>query len=186
MGQPVLVLDIKPVELPKRIAAKPVLSVVRLQPRDDCFRAWVNPPESFAEFLRSVGTLLRENREPGSVRDAVAQAIPHVGNGEFESEVVQGGPEVVDAIPDDEAKVGGRLVEHFEPCELVKDINIEIRPGSVRAFLAPGSRFGFKALQVVERPVEPRFVVEGHDWQNGGVMADKRGKKLALSGEPSQ
>jgi hypothetical protein len=160
--QSVLILDVKPVELLKWTTPERVLSVVRLQPLNDCLRTWVNPLESLVEFYRSIGTLFREDREPGLVGDGLGEAIPHVGHSKFEGEVVEGGSEVVDAVSDDEAKVSGRLFKHFEPRELVEVINIEIRPSSVRMFLAPGSRFSFKALQVVERPLEPPFVVESH------------------------
>jgi hypothetical protein len=104
-----------------------------------------------------------ENGEPGVVFDAPRKPPPPIDDSEFKDEIVKGGSEVMDAVTNDEAKVGGRLVEHFDPRELVEVINIEIRPSSVRAFFVPGSNFGFKALQVVERPVEPPFVVESHD-----------------------
>jgi hypothetical protein len=86
-----------------------------------------------------------------------------MGQGQLVDEVIEGSTEVVDTVPDDEAEFGGRRFEYFDPRQLVEAINIETRPRSVRAFIAPGSHFGFKAVQVIERSLEPPFVVEGHD-----------------------
>jgi hypothetical protein len=186
MGQPVLVHVGKLVELPEGVAPEPLPSIVGLQPLDVCLRSWVDAPDFVSAFPRRHLPITEDGKfqAPGA---AFGQGVDsNVGEREFVDEVVEGGSEVVDAVSDDEAKVGGRLLQHFEPRELVEFINIELRPNSVRAFLGPGFHFGFKVLQVMERPVEPPFVVEGHDWQNGGVRVDKRGKKLTLSGEPSQ
>lgn len=160
--QPVLVFDVKPVELPKGIAAEPIRSLVRLQPLDDCLGAWVNPPEHAVEFFKVLVATRAEDGEAGVAFDALGNPSPLIGDSEFKGKVVERGSQIVDAVANDETKVGRRLVERFEPRELVAVINIEIRPSSVRAFLSPSSHFVLKALQVVERPAEPSFMVKRH------------------------
>lgn len=158
--QPVLVLDGKLVELPKGVVGGPVPSVVRLQPLDNCFRAWVDAPKHVIEFGR---ILFEEGWEPRFSFDAARHWPALAGDGEFKDEVVEGGTQVVDTVADDEAKfIGGRRLENFDPKELLGAINIGFTPSSVRAFFSPSVQFGFKALQVVERSAEPPFVVEGH------------------------
>jgi hypothetical protein len=161
MGQTVLVLVRKLVKLPQRTAAELPPSVVRLQTLDDCLRGWRDAPDHVLVFARELGTIA-EDRESRLTLDVGRDSPAVMGEGQFVDEVVEGSAEVVDTVPDDEAEFSGWRVEHFKPSELVEVINIEVRPSSVRAFISPGSHFGFKALQVVERPVQPSFVVEGH------------------------
>lgn len=161
VGQPMLVHVVKLVKPPEWIGlGEPNTSCVRLQPLDDCLGAWVDAPEHLVEFRR---VLLDLDRKTGVRFDLAGYRSSLVtGDGEFENEVVEGAAEVVEAVPDDEAEFGGRRVEHFDAKDLLAAINIGFGPGSVRAFFDPGSNFGFKAVQVVERPVEPPFVVELH------------------------
>jgi len=161
MGQPVLVLIRKLVELPQWAAVNPIRSVVRLQTLDNCLRVWRDAPDHALAFAREL-CAIAEDGERRLALDVGRDPPAVMSEGQFVDEVVEGGPEVVDTVPDDEAEFDGRRVEHFEPRELVEGINIEVRPSSVRAFISPGSHFGFKAFQVLERPVEPPLVLEGH------------------------
>lgn len=146
--QTVLVLDVKLIELPEEIVGEP--SVVRLQPLDNCLRAWVDAPEHIIEPSR---ILLGENRELRTSLDVVWQRRSRVRQSELEGQIVEGGTKVVDAVTDDEAEFGGgRLLENLDPKDLLGAINIGFGPSSVRAFFAPGFQFGFKAVQVVNRP----------------------------------
>lgn len=158
--QTVLVLDGKLVELPKGIVGGFLPSVVRLQPLDNCFRVWMDAPKHAIEFFR---VLCLEDREPGTSLDIARQWRSLICQGQLECEVVEGGTEIVDTVTDDETQFGSRRgLKHFNPKELLGAINIGFGPSSVRVFLAPNAQFGFKALQVVERSVEPSFVVETH------------------------
>lgn len=158
--QPVLVDIGKLVELPKGIVPEFLASVVRLQPLDFCLRGWGDAPKHLMKFTH---VLARENGELGLPRELAGQRFPRVGDGEFVGEVVEGGAEVVQVVPDDEAKiVSGWGVEDFDPKELLAGINIAFGPSSVRAFFIQNSNFRFKALQMVERPVKPPLVVEAH------------------------
>lgn len=160
VGQPVRVDVGKLVELPQGIVPEPLPSVVRLQPLDLCLRGWGDAPK---RVLESAQVLSGEDGEHGFLRELARQPLPPVGGGKVEGEVVERSPQAMQTIPDDEAKVvSGWGVEDFDPKELLAGINVRFGPCSVRAFFLPGSNFGFKALQVVERPVEPSLVVEGH------------------------
>ena len=84
-----------------------------------------------------------------------------VREGEFVGEIVEGGTEVVKAVANDEPEFGGRLLLDFGPDEILAALRIELGPKSVRAFFDPSTDIGLQALQVVERPLQPKFVVEG-------------------------
>jgi hypothetical protein len=160
MGQPVLIHVVKLVEPPKGVGlGGPIRSRVRLQALDDCLRTWVDAPKHVVEFAR---ILLDKDGKRGSTLDFARDRTPLKGDGEFEDEIVKGASEVMEAVSNDEAKFGGRRVEHFNPYDLLAAINIGFGPIAVRAFFEPSVRFGFKAVQVVERSLEPPFVVEGH------------------------
>ena len=103
------------------------------------------------------------NREPGIALDPTRQRSFCAGQGELESEIVEGGAEVVDAVPSDKSQTQGRGFEDLCPNERLAALGVEFGPSSVRAFFAPGSQLRFKALQMVDRPIEPSFMVEGHD-----------------------
>src|SRR5918998_37656 len=154
MGQSMLIHVVKLVEPPEGVGlGEPIPSRVRLQPLDHCFRTFVNAPEHLLKF-RSV--LLDLDRKTGVRFDVAGHRSSLVtGDGEFEDKVVEGTAEVVEAVSDNETKVGGRRTEHFDPKNLLTAINIGFGPGSVRAFFEPGSDFDFKAVQVIKRPVEP-------------------------------
>lgn len=159
MRQAVLVQYGKLVELPEGIVPELMPSVVRLQPLDFCLCGWMDAPKHLIEFFQ---VLAGENRELGVPRNCTRQRLPLVGDGKLKGEVVESGAEVVKAVPDDEAKVRRRLVEDFDEKELASAISIGFGPRSVRAFFKPGSPFRFKALQMVERPVDSSFMMERH------------------------
>jgi hypothetical protein len=172
--KPVLVYGLKPIKLPQGITTEPVPSLVRLQSLDHCLGEWVDAPSHVVEFLQRVGIVdgvFVENREPGIVGDLARQRSFRLRKSKLESEVVEGGAEVVDAVPGDEAQAGGRRLDDLCPNDLLAALGIEFRPKSVRAFFSPGSPFRFEALQMVERPIEPPFVVEGH--ANGSMPKDR-------------
>lgn len=98
IGQTVLVLDVKPVKLPKVVVAEPIPSLVRLQILDDFLRAFVDPPEHAFRFAR---ILLLKDREAGIAFHASGNTATVVDEGEFQGEIIEGSPEIVDAIPDD-------------------------------------------------------------------------------------
>ena len=100
--------------------------------------------------------------KPGVPFDVTRHRPPVTGNRKFKGEVVQSTPEVMEAVSDNKAKSGGRRVEHRDAQDLLGAINVGFGPCSVRAFFDPGSNFGFEAIQVIERPLEPPFVVESH------------------------
>lgn len=161
--QTVLVLVGKPVELPEGIVDGTLLpSIVRLQPLDDCFRVWSDAPKHAVEFFQVTVATGGEDRKSRISLDALGYPPLFVNNGEFEGEIVEGGTKVMEAVSNHEAEfVGGRWLEDFGPKELLGAISIGFTPSSVRAFFEPKIHFGFKALQVVDRPAEPPFVVEG-------------------------
>lgn len=164
VGQPVLVLDIKPVELPKGVSAEPVASVVRLQYLDDCLGSWVDPPKHAIEFFKGIFATRAKDGKLRVALDALGNPPAFVDDGEFEDKVVERGAQVVDTIANDQAKVGGRLANRLKPRELVAGVNVECRPGSVRVFVGPESDFRFEAVQVVDGPTESSLVVERHGW----------------------
>lgn len=177
--QPVLVNVGKPVELPQGIVSGFLASVARLQPLDFCLRGWGDAPEHLMEIFR---VLAGKDGELGLPRELARQRFPLVGDGEFVGEVVECGAEVVQAIPDDEAKiVSGWGVEDLDPEELLAGINIGFGPSLVRVFFLYNPNFRFKAPRVVERPVEPPLVVEAHGRSTGDVMAGRRDKPLVLT-----
>jgi hypothetical protein len=57
--------------------------------------------------------------------------------------------------------VGGRL-DNVRVKAPLATLGVEFGPESLRQFLEPGVPLRFKALQVVERPVEPPFVGAVH------------------------
>lgn len=161
MGQSMLIHVVELVEPPKGIGfGKPLPSCMRLQPLDLCLREWVDAPEHAVEFVR---VLLDLDGKSGVLFDVTGHRPPVTGNREFKREVVESTSEVVEAVSDNKAKFGGRRVEHFDPKDLLGAINIGFGPSSVRTFFDPGSYFGFKAVQMIERSVESPFMVEGHD-----------------------
>jgi hypothetical protein len=157
----VLVHVFKLVEPPKRVDLSKLPSRVRLQPLDNCLSAWIDAPKHVVEFAR---ILLDEDGKPGDAFDVAGHRSSLVtGDGEFKDEVIQGAPEVVEAVSNNKTEFGRRRAEHFDAHNLLRSINIGFGPSSVRAFFDPGINFGFKAVQVIERSLEPPFVVEGHD-----------------------
>ncbi len=161
VGQPMLVHVVKLVKPPEGVGlSEPISSCVRLQFLDNCLRTWVDAPKHLVEFRR---VLLDLDRKTGGRLDLAGYRSPLItGDGKLKNEVVEGASEVVEAISDDEAEVGRRRVERFDAKDLLAAINIGFGPGSVRAFFNPGTNFGFKAVQVEERPFEPPLVVEDH------------------------
>jgi hypothetical protein len=155
VGQTVLVLLGKLVELPKGVVGgAPLPSVVRLQPLDDCFRVWVDAPQHAVQFFEVIVGTGTENRERRVALDALGYPPLFVGDGELKGEVVEGRTEVVETVSNDETKLSsGRWLENFGPKELLGAIHLGFGPSSVRAFFEPKSYFGFKALQVIDRPV---------------------------------
>jgi hypothetical protein len=168
MRQAVLVHYGKPVELPEGIVPELLSSVVRLLGLDFCLGGWRNPPKHLKEFLQ---VLASEDGELGVSRYFARQRPPLVSDGKLEGEVVEGGAEVVEAVPDNEAKVSWRRVEDFDPIELASAIGIVFGPRSIRAFFKPGVPFRFKAVQVIERPLQPSYMVESHG--NGSMLKDR-------------
>jgi hypothetical protein len=161
VGQPMLVHVFKLVEPPKGVRLSTLPTRVRLQPLDNCLSAWIDAPKHVVEFAR---ILLNEDGKPGGAFDVAGHRSSLVtGDGEFKDEVIQGAPEVVEAVSNNKTEFGRRRAEHYDAQNLLRSINIGFGPSSVRAFFDPGSNFGFKAVQVIERSLEPPFVVEGHD-----------------------
>jgi hypothetical protein len=158
--QPVLIHVVKLVEPPKGIGlGEPIPSLVRLQPLDNCLRMFVYAPKHVVEFAR---ILLDLDGKTGVTFDLAGYRATVACDGKFKNEVVKGAAEIMEAVSDDEAKFGRRRVEHFDAHDLLAAIDIGFGPGSVWAIFDPGSDFGFKTLQVVKRPVESSFVMEGH------------------------
>ena len=135
-------------------------SLVRLQVLDDSLRGWVDAPDHVFGFARELLHTTEEG-EGCTTSNIAGQAAPVVREGEFVGEIVEGGTEVVKAVANDEPEFGGRLLKDFGPGEILAALRIELGPKSVRAFFDPSSDFGFQALQVVERPLQPEFVAEG-------------------------
>ena len=155
MRKPMLFYDLKLIKLPEGVAVEPVPSLVRLQPLDLCLREWINAPEHVVQFAR---ILLLKDGKRGTALNVGGERSFGVRQSKLEGEIVEGGAEVVDAVSSDEAQAGGRGRDDLGPNDLLAGIGIEFGPKSVRAFFAPGSSFRFKALQMVECPVEPPFV----------------------------
>lgn len=155
VGQTVLVLDGKLVELPERVVGDVLLpSVVRLQPLDDCLRVWVDAPKHAVQFFEVIVATRAEHRKLGVALGTFGQAPALVCQGQLKSEVVESGAKIVKAVSDDEAEFGGGwLLKDFDPKDLLAALNLGFRPNSIRAFFAPSVQFAFKTLQVVERPV---------------------------------
>src|SRR5215208_7813162 len=161
VGQSMLVHVFKLVEPPEGVGLSTLPTRIRLQPLDNCLSAWIDAPKHVVEFAR---ILLDEDGKPGVAFDAAGHRSSVVkGDGKFKDEVVKRAPEVVEAVSDNKAKFGRRRAEHFDAQDLLGAINIGFGPSSVRAFFDPGCNFGFKVVQVVERSLEPPFVMEGHD-----------------------
>src|SRR5215217_5162968 len=161
VGQSMLVHVFKLVEPPKGVGLSTLPTRVRLQPLDNCLSASIDAPKHVVEFAR---ILLNEDGKPGGAFDVAGHRSSLVtGDGEFKDEVIQGAPEVVEAVSNNKTEFGRRRAEHFDAQNLLRSINIGFGSSSVRAFFDPGSNFGFKAVQVIECSLEPPFVVEGHD-----------------------
>ena len=158
MGQPMLIEVRKLVEHPEGVRCEVIPSLVRLQPLDVCLREWVD-----ATDLRSTSRLKQsrsgsgssllvhvpEDGELGTLGDIRGQRVPGVGDGEFEGEVVEGGTEVVKALPNDEAEQGGWRVEDFEPNNALAHLRVEFVDEFIRvSFLKPSENFVFQDLQV--------------------------------------
>jgi hypothetical protein len=110
VGQSVLVLDRKLVELPQGVGLEPVPSLVRLQPLDLCLREWGDAPRSAIEFGQRLGVLgdvFGQNREARVALDLTSQTPFPAGKRQLEGEVVEGGSEVVDAVSGDKAEPSG-------------------------------------------------------------------------------
>ena len=165
MRQPVLVLNSKLVKLPQEVVGvEPLASVVRLQPLDNCLSGWVDAPKHAIEFFEVLVATRAEDWECGVALDALRHFPAIVRQSQLKGEIIERRAEVMETVANNKAEFGGgRRFEYFDPKELIAAINIEFGPSSVRVFVEPVVHFRFKALQVVERPVEPSVVVEGHD-----------------------
>ncbi len=162
--QPMLVLSGKLVELPEGVVGGTALpSVVRLQPLDDCFRVWVDAPKHAIEFFQVMVATGSENGERRITLDTLRQWPAFIRQCQLEGEVVECGAEIMKTVTNDKTQFGGgRWLEDFDPKELLSAINLGFGPSSARVFFKPSVHYGLKALQVIERPAEPSFVVEGH------------------------
>jgi hypothetical protein len=154
MGEAMLVQIRKSVELPEgssRVLLLP--SEVRLQLLDDCLRVWMDAPDHLPAFTRLEG-FRSEDGEGQRFGTIFGQGInPGVSGGEFVDEIVEGGMEVVEAITNDEAKSGGRVLEDFEINTLLSALRVEFGDVTVRVFFDPSANIGVEALQVLPRPL---------------------------------
>jgi len=129
-----------------------------LQPLDDCLRSWVDAPDLLSAFLHGPFPIAKDREFGSGFVPTGERTAPVFADGEFVGKVVEGRAEVVDAVPGDEAETGGRGLDDFGIDDLLAALGIEFGPEFMRAFFKPGTPFRFKALQVVERPIEPPFV----------------------------
>lgn len=163
VGQSVLFHVREFIKLPEGIAVERLPSAVRLQSLDGCLRSWADAPNHIIEFpqrpgVGALGGVFIKDREPRIALGFARQRPFRTRQSELESEVVEGGAEVVDAVSGDEAEARRRRLDDFSPNDLLASLGIKFGPESMRAFFKPGSPFRFKVLQVIERPVEPPFV----------------------------
>jgi hypothetical protein len=129
-----------------------VPSVVRLQSLDECLRVWVDAPEHGVAFGRELAAI-GEDREPRIPLHALGELSPLVGEGEFVSEVVEGGAEVVYDVTNNEGELGRRRIDNFGVNDILAALQFELGPHSARVAFAPDSLLGFQALQVLTRPI---------------------------------
>jgi hypothetical protein len=152
VGQAVLVDARKLMEYPQRMGGEVLSSTVRLQSLDDCPRDWRDAPDFAALLVGPHGTVAK-NGELRSLSDLRRQRGTGVGFREGVGEVVKGGTEIVNAVPDDKPDTGGRLFEYFDPDEFLACLRIRLVGNVIRVSLAPPSVFRFQVLQVMQRPL---------------------------------
>ena len=68
-----------------------------------------------------------EDRKPGIALDLTRQRSIHARQSKLKSEVVEGGAEVVDAVPGDETQTGGRGLDDLRRDDLLAALGIEGR-----------------------------------------------------------
>jgi hypothetical protein len=158
MKHPVLVGVGKLAEHPEPMVRELVPSVVRLQTLDDCLRGWCDAPDLIHAFVQEVVSVF-EDGELRIFSDALGQRVAPTGFGKVIDEVVEGGPHVVQTLPDDKSEFGGRVFKDFNLYELVSSLRIEFCVNTVRAWFEPPTAFAFEALQVARGPFQPKFAV---------------------------
>ena len=153
MREPVFVLVGKLVKYPENEFMRLVPSRVRLQPLDDCSRAWMNAPNHAFEGFRSILGIAPEHGERNVSLDTFRERLPFVSDGEFVDEVIEGGAEVVQTVPDNGGEFGRHGLEDLDYEQLVAALKVSIMDQSVRLAFEPDGGFALKALHVVERPI---------------------------------
>ena len=109
------------------------------------------PNLAFARFLKLLG--LDEDGEFGPLRDLGGKRTPLAGSSEVVSEGIERASEVVEAIPDDKAKLGGRFALRSDPNAVPASLRVEITYDEMRVSTQPPLNFTLQAFQVLDRPV---------------------------------
>jgi hypothetical protein len=151
VGKSVLVLDRKVVKYREdMVRCVPLPSLVGLQFLDDCLRLWVDAPDFVTAFVGSHSPI-GEDGKLHSFSDLLGERST-VADGERVRKVVESGAEVVQAVSSDDGEFRRKLLKEFDYHHLLASLGVEIMDESVRLCFEPTSGFGFKAVQVVERP----------------------------------
>src|SRR5215212_1884031 len=127
----------KLLQYPEGVRHELILSVVRLQLLDSCLRVWVNAPDFVAAFPLIHCPVAKDGelQNPGaSLRQGVDA---HVSEGEFVDKVVKSRPEVVEAVADNEAELGGRRLDESNLDELLVALTVDFHDIVVRVMRSP-------------------------------------------------
>lgn len=131
-------------------------SIVRLQLLDDCLHLRGDSLETtFASGCEPM--FIEADRKRRNFLDLLGQRTSVIVNqGKLVNDVVEGGAQVLQTIPDDQGEFSGWLPQGLNVDDVVAAIDalrVELSEDTIGAFFDPPSDFGFKALQVMECPV---------------------------------
>lgn len=157
--QAVLVNAREFVELPEGVEAVVIpRQIIRLQILDDCLSIWGDVSYSpLGKFPFVFG-----NGEHQDFFDVGGQRIsPVVGDSEVVDEVVQSRTKLMETIAKDEVDLGGRQPLGFGPEGVLASLRMVLLDDVVRVGSQPPLNFGFQALQVLQRPIQPESMVVG-------------------------
>lgn len=143
---------------------RPIRSVVRLQPLDDCLHARINAgdltsagiapmrgslPLCGLEWSQEVVISVAEDRElaPGGV-------FPAVLEDQLPNEVIQGRPGIVQAVADDQGQPDRRLTQHLRSHDVLMGLTVELNDQVARArWLQERNHLAPHRLEVFFRPL---------------------------------
>ncbi len=134
---------------PEGVEKESIPSVIRLQSLDDCLCGGRGTPD-LGRLFREKLVSFREYGEGEILLDLFGEQLRE---GEGVDEMVEGGPEIVEALAGDQAESSRGRLQEFDPNDLLAAMFLEIDGNEVGMGFDPSSDFGFQLMHVILCPL---------------------------------